>query len=119
MVTSARINPPGFDASPVVSFDRQRATMPRYYFNVVEGNDSGVINDTEGVVLSSQRVARKKAIGLARDILRDGLVPEPIENWKIVVRLRNGVEVLTIPLSRTRARSLWTLLHPRQLVHRF
>jgi hypothetical protein len=90
--------------------------MPRYYFNVIEGNDSDVINDTEGVVLSSQRVARKKAIGLARDIVKDGLVPEPIENWKIVVTLRNGVEVLPIRLSKTHARNIWVLLHPRQLM---
>jgi uncharacterized protein DUF6894 len=88
--------------------------MPRYHFNVSEGDGRDVITDTEGVVLSGERAARKKAIKLARVIVRDGLVPEPIENWKVSVSLRNGIEALSVPLARSREQSVWILLLPRE-----
>jgi hypothetical protein len=89
--------------------------MPRYHFNVVGGDGSDLVSDPEGVVLSSRNAARKKAVALARDMVRDGLVHEPAERWTIVVTGENGDEIVRVPLSRNRGWT-WTLWHPRELI---
>ena len=89
--------------------------MPRYHFNIVGGEGSDFVSDPKGVVLSSGNAARKKAVALARDMVRDGSVHEPMERWKIVVTGENGDEILRVPLSRNQGWT-WTLWHPRQLI---
>jgi hypothetical protein len=110
IVTYALLNRPWIKPS-----QPRAATMPRYHFNVVGGDGSDLVSDPEGVVLSSRNAARRKAVALARDMVRDGLVHEPTERWKIVVTGENGDVILRVPLSRNRGWT-WTLWHPRELI---
>jgi hypothetical protein len=86
--------------------------MPRYFFNVVEGDSNNVVKDIEGVMLSGMHEARKSAVGFARDFVKHGF-HEANQKWKVVVTDDNGTKVLTVPMSEIRTRSLvW--LHLRR-----
>jgi len=86
--------------------------MPRYFFNVVEGDSNNVVKDIEGVMLSGMPEARKSAAGFARDFVKHGF-REANQKWKVVVTDENGTKVLTVPMSEIRTRSLvW--LHLRR-----
>src|ERR1700704_5483199 len=76
----------------------RRATMPRYFFNIMEGHSQNLVRDIEGAVLSSAGEARKEALGLARDITRHG-IHGPSQTWTVIVTDETGDEVLTVPLS--------------------
>jgi hypothetical protein len=80
-----------------------RATMPRYFFNIMEGHSQNLVRDIEGALLSGAGEARKEAIGLARDITQHGF-HEPPQTWAVIVTDENGDEVLTVPLSGSRPR---------------
>ncbi len=73
--------------------------MPRYFFNMVEGDGNNLVRDSEGTVLSGVREARKEAVGLARDLARHGL-DGLAQTWRVVVSDERGDEVLTVPLSK-------------------
>jgi hypothetical protein len=77
--------------------------MPRYFFNIMEGHSKNLVRDIEGALLSGAREARKEAVGLAQDITKHG-IHEPPQAWAVIVTDENGDEVLTVPLSATRAR---------------
>jgi hypothetical protein len=81
----------------------RRARMPRYFFNILEGHSQNLVRDIEGALLAGAGEARKEAVGLARDITRHG-IHEPLQEWAVIVTDENGEEVLTVPLSGTRAR---------------
>ena len=88
--------------------------MPRYLFNVVEGDDSkSVTKDPEGIVLLGVREARKEAVGFARGIAQHRF-REANQKWIVVVTDDVGTKVLTVPLSEIRGRSLvWLDLRRR------
>jgi hypothetical protein len=88
--------------------------MPRYFFDVVEGNDSNsVTKDAEGIVLPGVHAARKEAVGFARGIAQHRF-RNANQKWKVVVTDENGTQVLTVPLSKIRGRSLvWLELRHR------
>jgi hypothetical protein len=92
--------------------------VSRYFFNVVEGNSKNLVRDSEGIVLSGVREARKEAIGLARDVVRHGFY-DSIQAWKIVVTDENGDEVLTVHLSEVRARKILSWLDLRGCIAKF
>jgi hypothetical protein len=77
--------------------------MPRYFFNIMEGQSQNLVRDIEGALLSDVGEARKEAVGLAQDITRHG-IHEPTQTWTVIVTDDKGDEVLTVPLSRTSAR---------------
>jgi hypothetical protein len=81
----------------------RRATMPRYFFNILEGHSRNLVRDIDGAVLSGAGEARKEAVGLARDITRHG-IHEPTQTWTVIVTNESGDEVLTVPLSGAPAR---------------
>jgi hypothetical protein len=83
--------------------EARRPTMPRYFFNIMEGHSQNLVRDIEGALLSGAGEARKEAIGLARDITRHG-IHEPTQTWSVIVTDENGDEVLTVPLSGLPAR---------------
>ena len=72
--------------------------MPRYFFHMIEGDDSDLIKDSDGVVLDNTSEARKQAIALARHIVEDSS-GESLDGWKIVVADENGNQLLVIALS--------------------
>jgi hypothetical protein len=80
-----------------------KATMPRYFFNIMEGRSQNIVRDIEGALLPGAGEARKEAIGLARDITRHG-IHEPTQTWTVIVTDEKGGEVLTVPLSGIAAR---------------
>jgi hypothetical protein len=75
--------------------------MPRYFFNMVEGDGNNLVRDCEGTVLSGAREARKEAVGLARDVARHG-IDGLTQTWRVVVTDERGDEVLNVPLSQIR-----------------
>ncbi len=77
--------------------------MPRYFFNMVDGDSKNLVRDSEGAVFSGVSEARKEAVSLARDVARHGFRGST-ETWKVVVIDENGDEVLTVALSEIRAR---------------
>ncbi|PWT85467.1 MAG: hypothetical protein C5B56_14015 [Proteobacteria bacterium] len=79
--------------------------MPRYFFNMVEGQGKKVVRDSEGTVLPSVRAAKKEALGLARDVAGHGL-RGLTQTWKVVVTDEHGEAVLTVALSDVRAARL-------------
>jgi hypothetical protein len=81
----------------------RRATMPRYFFNIMEGRSQNLVRDIEGALLADAGEARKEALGLARDITRHG-IHEPRQAWAVIVTDEQGDEVASVPLSATRAR---------------
>jgi hypothetical protein len=86
------------------------ATMPRYFFNIMEGHSQNLVRDIEGALLSGTGEARKEALGLARDITRHG-IHEPPQTWTVIVTDENGDEVLTVPLSGAPARKTKSTFH--------
>jgi hypothetical protein len=85
--------------------------MPRYFFNVVEGDSNNVVKDVEGVMLSGMPEARKSAVGFARDFVKHGF-REANQKWKVVVTDDTGTKILTVPMSEIRTRSLvWLNMH--------
>ena len=76
------------------------ATVPRYFFNVMEGSSKNLLRDSEGSVFSDLGGARKEAVGWAQDIARHDF-PESIP-WKVLVTDENADVVLTVPLSEVR-----------------
>jgi hypothetical protein len=88
--------------------------MPRYFFNMVEGQGKKVVRDSAGTVLPSVRAARKEALGLARDVAGHGL-RGLTQTWKVVVADEHGEAVLTVALSDVRAARLraWLGLRSR------
>jgi hypothetical protein len=91
--------------------------MPRYFFNMVEGEGRDLIRDSDGVMLADPSAARKEAVALARDIVRHGL-QGPIETWKIVVTDDRGDQLLILPLSDIPVQSVRTRFGPRSLIAR-
>jgi hypothetical protein len=81
----------------------REATVPCYFFNMVEGDSKILLRDVEGTIFSSVSEARKEAVALARDVARHDF-PVPAQTWKVVVTDENGDEVLTVPLSGIRVR---------------
>jgi hypothetical protein len=79
--------------------------MPRYFFNVVEGNFKNLVRDSEGTVFSSEHEARKEAVSFARDVVKHGF-RESTRTWKVVVTDEFGTHVLTLPLSEIRAHKI-------------
>ena len=79
--------------------------MPRYFFNVVDGNSKNLLRDSEGAVFSDLGEARKEAVGWAQDFARHDF-PKSIQTWKVLVFDENGDVVLTIPLSEVRLRKM-------------
>jgi uncharacterized protein DUF6894 len=77
--------------------------MPRYFFNIMEGQSQNLVRDIEGALLSGVGEARKEAVGLAQDITRHG-IHEPTQTWTVIVTDEKGDEVLTVPLSRPSTR---------------
>jgi hypothetical protein len=80
---------------------RQGRTMPRYFFNVVDGVSKNLMRDFEGIVFSDLGGARKEAVGWARDFARHNF-HDSIKSWKVIVTDENADIVLTIPLSEAR-----------------
>jgi uncharacterized protein DUF6894 len=78
-------------------------TMPRYFFNMMEGRSRNLVRDIDGILLADASKAREEAIGLAQDISSHGLA-ESMKTWTVVVTDDGGAEVLTVPLSETGAR---------------
>ncbi|HEY7302089.1 MAG TPA: hypothetical protein VH684_29705 [Xanthobacteraceae bacterium] len=91
--------------------------MPRYFFNMVEGDGRDLVRDSGGVVLSDPGAAHKQAAALARDIVRHGF-QSSIETWNIVVTDEAGEQLLILPLSDVPAKSSWTWLEPHSLIAR-
>ncbi len=85
--------------------------MPRYFFNMVEGDSKNIVKDPEGVVLPGLREARKEAIGYARNVVKHGF--RESQTWKVVVNDDNGIQVLTVALSEIRIRH-WAWLDLRR-----
>ena len=63
--------------------------MPRYFFNVVDGNSKNLLRDSEGAVFSDLGEARKEAVGWAQDFARHDF-PKSIQTWKVLVFDENG-----------------------------
>src|SRR5258708_16918303 len=92
--------------------ESRRATMPRYFFNIMEGRSQNLVRDIEGALLADAGQARKEALGLAQDITRHG-IHEPPQAWAVIVTDEHGDEVASVPLAATRARKT-----PAALGHR-
>jgi uncharacterized protein DUF6894 len=75
--------------------------VPRYFFNVVEGNSKNLLRDSEGTVFSDLGGARKEAVAWAQDFARHDF-PESIQTWRVLVTDENADVVLTVPLSEVR-----------------
>ena len=75
--------------------------MPRYFFNVVEGDSKNLMGDSDGIVFSDLSGARKEAVGWARDFARHNF-QESIRSWRVIVTDENANVVLTVPLSEAR-----------------
>jgi hypothetical protein len=90
--------------------EARSATMPRYFFNIMEGHSQNLVRDIEGALLSGSGEARKEALGLAQDITRHG-IHEPPQTWTVIVTDENGDEVLTVPLSGAPARKTKSTFH--------
>ena len=73
--------------------------MPRYFFNIVEGERKTLLRDSDGVDLPNLSEAKKEALGLARDISKHNL---PTQTSRIVVSNSSGQEVTTVRLSDVR-----------------
>ena len=58
--------------------------MPRYFFNVVDGESKNVVKDIEGVMLPGMRAERKSAVDFARNFVKHGF-REANQTWKVVV----------------------------------
>jgi len=84
--------------------------MPRYFFNMVEGQGKNLVRDSAGIMLSGARAAKKEAIGLAWDVAKHEL-RGLTRTWKVVVIDEQGDEVLTVALSDVRASKLRALFH--------
>ena len=91
--------------------------MPRYFFHMIEGSDSDLIRDSDGVVLDNTSEARKQAVALARHIVQDSS-GESLDGGKIVVTEENGDRLLITPLSGISARSIWMPFQPGSLIAR-
>jgi hypothetical protein len=92
-----------------------RATVPRFFFNVVEGHSKNLAMDSEGAVFSGLSEANKEAVGLAQDFANHDF-HGPTQSWKIVVADENRNEVLTVSLSEIRPRKMiqaWAALGGR------
>jgi len=92
-------------APPLDQASAKESSLPRYYFNMVDGDSENLVKDSEGTVFAGVSGARKEAVGLARDVARHGFHGST-QAWQIVVTDENGAEVLTIPLSEARAGKL-------------
>ena len=91
--------------------------MPRYFFHVVEANSlRNSVRDSEGIVLADQTMAKKEALGLARDIATHGV--HGSGEWQVVVTDERGDNMLTVPLSEVRVRKIRLWLKIRSLVSR-
>jgi uncharacterized protein DUF6894 len=88
--------------------------MPRYFFHVAEGDAADLIRDSDGVVLDGEGEARKRAIALARNIVRGS--GESLDGWKIVVAGEKGDQILVMPLSAISAQNILTWLQPGSLI---
>ena len=75
--------------------------MPRYFFNMVDGDSKNLMRDSEGAVFTDLSGAKKEAVGWARDFARHDF-QESTQAWKIRVTDENGDVVLAVPLSEVR-----------------
>jgi hypothetical protein len=75
--------------------------LPRYFFNVVEGNSKTLLRDSHGIVFSDLGGARKEAVGWAQDFARHDF-PGSIQTWRVLVTNENADVVLTVRLSEVR-----------------
>jgi hypothetical protein len=92
-------------SAPSAFPDKQAATMPRYFFNMMEGRSHNLVRDIDGVQFADVDEAREEAIGLARDITSHGL-SESMQTWTVVVTDESGTEVLTVPLAQIGTRKV-------------
>jgi hypothetical protein len=81
------------------------ATVPRYFFNVVDGVSKTLMGDPDGIVFFDLTGARKEAVGWARDCARHNFHGS-IQSWKVIVTDENADVVLTVPLCKVRPSKL-------------
>jgi hypothetical protein len=84
---------------------QEGGTVPRYFFNVIDGVSKNLMGDSDGIVFSDLSGARKEAIGWARDFARHNF-QEPIQAWKVIVTDANADILLTVPISEFRPSKL-------------
>jgi hypothetical protein len=77
----------------------REATVPRYFFDMVEERTNKRVRDLEGVSLGDIGDARREAISLAQDIRAHGLHGP---TWQVAVIDENGHAVLTVPIGEVR-----------------
>ena len=71
--------------------------MPRYFFNVVNGDFEA---DTVGSDLDGLKAARLEAIRTARELMAEGVsMHGEWHHWKVVVTDDAGRTVMTVPFS--------------------
>jgi len=84
--------------------------MPRYFFDLIDSDLERLVQDREGIVLSSEVEARNEAVGLARDIMGHE-IRDP-GTWRVVVSEAQGEQVLTVQLSdMIRGHKTWYSRH--------
>ena len=72
--------------------------MPRYFFNLIDGQP---FEDTDGLELADCGEARDEAIGFARDIIRDEPNRRDWSSWCVRVTNEQGEHVLEVPFLET------------------
>jgi hypothetical protein len=72
----------------------QKTDMPRYYFNIRNGEP---FDDIDGLELSGPSAARAEAIGFAKDLMRLGPIRRDWSKWSIHVTDDSHGVVLDIP----------------------
>jgi hypothetical protein len=100
---------------PALGWPSQRgATVPRYFFNVVDGGSKNLMRDSEGTVFPDLSGAREEAVGWARDFARHDF-RQSTQSWQVIVTDEGGDVVLKVPLSKVRLRRMtraWLELGP-------
>jgi Domain of unknown function (DUF6894) len=80
-------------------------TVPRYFFNVVDGESRNLMRDSEGTMFPDLSGAREEAVGWARDFARHDF-RQSTQSWQVIVTDEGGDVVLTVPLSEVRLRKM-------------
>lgn len=71
--------------------------MPRYYFDIIDGHESG--EDAEGLELPDLEAARDKALATLGEIARDELPDGDNREFAITIRDEGGKARLAATLS--------------------
>ncbi|MDB5556177.1 MAG: hypothetical protein JWL86_6161 [Rhizobium sp.] len=81
---------------PHYACEREGIGMPRFYFNVRDGDT--LIADREGVEMPGKSAAAEEARQAARDLLAERVkFGEPLESRQFEVVNDNGETILTLP----------------------